>query len=104
MQSLQEVYRRSQPLLEQLKMSAVPHQHFLVDIIGARVINIMYSTRCSAAIPDKTSLKIFDRPRWRARRFSSRAAWTPYDLTSQWYQFSVVHALLIGHRASVMHF
>ena len=58
MQSLQEVYRRSQPLLEQLKMSAVPHQHFLVDIIGARVINIMYSTRCSAAIPDKTSLKI----------------------------------------------
>ena len=43
MQSLQEVYRRSHPLLEQLKMSAVPHQHFLVDIIGARVINIMYS-------------------------------------------------------------
>ena len=25
MQSLQEVYRRSQPLLEQLKMSAIPH-------------------------------------------------------------------------------
>ena len=75
MQSLQEVYRRSQPLLEQLKMSAVPHQHFLVDIIVARVINIMYSIKCSAAITDKTSLKIFDRPRWRARRFSSRAAW-----------------------------
>ena len=42
-QILQEMYRRSQPLLEQLKMSAVPHQHYPADISVALVINIMYS-------------------------------------------------------------
>ena len=31
--------------MEQLKMCAVPHQHFLVDINVARVINIMYSIK-----------------------------------------------------------
>ena len=31
-QNLQETYRRSQPLLEQLKICAAPHQHFLGDI------------------------------------------------------------------------
>ena len=42
-QILQEMYKRSQPLLEQLKMSAVSHQHYPVDISVALVINIMYS-------------------------------------------------------------
>ena len=42
-QILQELNRRLQPLQKQLKRSAVPHQHYLVDISVALVINIMYS-------------------------------------------------------------
>ena len=44
-QILQEMYRRLQPLLEQLKMSAVPHQHYLVDISVALVITTIYLTK-----------------------------------------------------------
>ena len=44
-QILQEIYRRSQPLMEQLKMSAVPHQHYLGGTSVALVINIMYSIK-----------------------------------------------------------
>ena len=40
---LQEIYRRSQPLLEAIEESAVPHQHYLVDISFALSINIMHS-------------------------------------------------------------
>ena len=38
-------YRRLQPLQKQLEMSAVPHQHYLVDISGALVITTMHLTR-----------------------------------------------------------
>ena len=41
-QILQEMSRRLQPLQNRLKMSAVPHQHYLVDINVALVITIMY--------------------------------------------------------------
>ena len=44
-QILQEVNRRLQPLQEQLKMSAVPHQHYLVDISVALVITTMHFTK-----------------------------------------------------------
>ena len=44
-QILQEIYRRSQPLMEQVRMSAVPHQHYLGGTSVALVINIMYSIK-----------------------------------------------------------
>ena len=44
-QILQEIYRRLQPLMEQLEMSAVPHQHYLGGTSVALVINIMCSIK-----------------------------------------------------------
>ena len=44
-QILQELNRRLQPLQKQLKMSAVPHQHYLIDINVALVITIMQVTK-----------------------------------------------------------
>ena len=44
-QILRKIYRRLQPLPKQLKMSAGPHQPYLVGISVALVINIMDSLR-----------------------------------------------------------
>ena len=41
----EELNRRLQPLQKQMKMSAVPHPHYLVDISVALVITIMYLTK-----------------------------------------------------------